>query len=998
MRPFTVKTEIVAADKASKNINIINKAASRLSKNVIKESKVAGSAFSRFTTNVVMGIKRAKVSLNSFNAKINTIGRNIKRTLGTLGLAVGFAAITMAAGNTINKFAKFEQANASLSSVLSSATGPDLKALQIDSKRLGATTAKTATEIVGLQESFGRLGFASDDIINMTQSTIAGSIAMKGALADTADLAGAVIKTFDKFDSIHASEIIDKLTLSTQKSALNFSKLEISLPKVGGAANALKVPFTKTLALLGKLSDSGIDASTSGTALRKIFITSTARGTTYQALLQKVANSTDQLKIANELFGKTAAVQAVILAKNISKVNELDIALQNAAGTAETAAAKQLDTLTGSITILGSAWEGYILNIEDGTGALGTFLKDVIRTTTEILSLATGTAKATDKMTDAELRIRSFAETAIKLLKILKAVVITFVAFKTVMLAITIATKAAAIAQSIWNTYQAVSLALQGKTLLFLQGNTAATLLYSAATKIMTAATWLYTTSLTGVIAATWAFTAALLANPITWIVLGIAALIAGIVLLVKHWDKVKSAIVSTWNVIEKSPILKILLWPIWSTIKVVQLLIQNFDLIKQSIVNFFKAAAQNTIVKFLLWPIFAIIAAVKFLIKNFDTIKTVVGGVFKSIKGLGSSIFAWFGAIGNYISAVFQVAYNKIVTNFIKPFVSSIKAAFNFVVEKISKIATKVKTFAIKLIQPFMPVIEFFKGLGETLKTSIIDKFKQVGKFVSKIIDKISLFFKKSTAKINAKTEQIIKIEAGDKTSSNEIKKVSETNESKIDRTNEKITEQEITTTKQSDKMAAALDKNTKAVKDSSIDYGKWKGRFITTIVKDANVKEKNVTSELAKTTVRNEENIINTQKNVTSELAKTTVNKQSETFIDSITKMESITISNETLKESEIAKSTIKNEENIINSQKDVFKENDIIRNISNVSNIDRESNIIKQKSVTNTDNVASQNNRRNDNKKDEIKIILIDKTGDKFGVEIESTGVTVTTTGNE
>ena len=40
-------------------------------------------------------------------------------------------------------------------------------------------------------------------------------------------------------------------------------------------------------------------------------------------------------------------------------------------------------------------------------------------------------------------------------------------------------------------------------------------------------------------IASTWAFTVALLANPITLVVLGIAALIAAIVALWKNWDTV---------------------------------------------------------------------------------------------------------------------------------------------------------------------------------------------------------------------------------------------------------------------------------------------------------------------------------------------------------------------------------------------------------------------------------------------------------------------------
>ena len=57
-----------------------------------------------------------------------------------------------------------------------------------------------------------------------------------------------------------------------------------------------------------------------------------------------------------------------------------------------------------------------------------------------------------------------------------------------------------------------------------------------------------------GIIAATKAiigFTVALLANPFTWVVLGIAAVIAGIVYMVKYWDKIKETIGSVWGSIK---------------------------------------------------------------------------------------------------------------------------------------------------------------------------------------------------------------------------------------------------------------------------------------------------------------------------------------------------------------------------------------------------------------------------------------------------------------
>lgn len=50
------------------------------------------------------------------------------------------------------------------------------------------------------------------------------------------------------------------------------------------------------------------------------------------------------------------------------------------------------------------------------------------------------------------------------------------------------------------------------------------------------------------VTAAQWAWNSSLLASPVTWIVLGIAAVVAGIVLLVKHWDTVKKVGAAAWN------------------------------------------------------------------------------------------------------------------------------------------------------------------------------------------------------------------------------------------------------------------------------------------------------------------------------------------------------------------------------------------------------------------------------------------------------------------
>ena len=204
-------------------------------------------------------------------ARVERRIRRVMKSFGKFGLILGAGLLIGVVSNVTRTFANFEQANANLSSVMATATGPQLEALQNDAKRLGATTAKTATEVVGLQEAFARLGFGTDQILNMTEATISGIIAMRGELSDTAELVGAMVKSFDAFESVNAPSIIDQMTAATQQSALNFEKLQTGLPIVAGAANAAGIEFTTLLASLGKLSDAGIDASMSSTALRNIF-------------------------------------------------------------------------------------------------------------------------------------------------------------------------------------------------------------------------------------------------------------------------------------------------------------------------------------------------------------------------------------------------------------------------------------------------------------------------------------------------------------------------------------------------------------------------------------------------------------------------------------------------------------------------------------------------------------------------------------------------------
>lgn len=407
----SAKKEALAQQKAAaiskelgRAFNVATRKRNELAK-IINDLNVKRSLGTKLTQKETALLARSERAFNKYNAAVNNASRHVGRfhdnvgnypkammsaaraarsLAGALGLVGGAFLAVSAVRNAIGVIRDYEKSNATLAAVLQK-TKEETIELREESQRLGATTVKTASEVTGLQIEYARLGFQQQEIIDLTAATIDGSIAMNSELSSTAQLVGAVVNTFDDLTTTDAPKIIDILSLATAKSALNFSKLETGIPIVAGAANAAGIPFTKLVALMGKLADSGIDVSTSSTALRNIFIESAAQGLNYEQILEKIKGSQDKLTAANDEFGKRAAVSSAILAKNIDSTKELDEALQNAAGTAKEMAEKELNTLDGALKLLRSSWEGVILGTDEA-GGITEKLTGVIRYLAEHLN------------------------------------------------------------------------------------------------------------------------------------------------------------------------------------------------------------------------------------------------------------------------------------------------------------------------------------------------------------------------------------------------------------------------------------------------------------------------------------------------------------------------------------------------------------------------------------------------------------------------------------
>lgn len=218
--------------------------------------------------------------------------------------------------------------------------------------------------------------------------------------------------------------------------------------------------------------------------------------------------------------------------------------------------------------------------------------------------------------------------------------------------------------------------------------NVSRSALTAAATGLRSMATGLYqmaaqairaaVTALPGVISATWSFTAALLANPITWVVLAIVGLITAIVLLWRNWDRV-----TTW------------MRGAWDALKAAFAAGRDFLAgVLNAVVGFFREnwnAILMVVAPFIGIPVW--------IIRNWDTIRTFFSNLWQNLR---QAAITGLTAMGEWIISELQGVYNWIVglkdrfleagRGLFTAFTDGVKAAINAPVELVKSGVQKIR------------------------------------------------------------------------------------------------------------------------------------------------------------------------------------------------------------------------------------------------------------------------------------------------------------------
>jgi len=291
----------------------------------------------------------------------------------------------------------FEQQMARVEAI-TGATDEEIKALSDSAKTLGSTTRKTATEVGQLQEELAKLGFTTDEILASTEAIIQLSEATGSDLAQASSVAAGVLNAFG-LEAQDTQELVDVMAKSFTSSALDLNKFEVAMANIGPVTAEAGLSVQETTGLLGILVDRNVQASKAGTGLRNVFLTLAKEGKTLEGAMAEINSATDRTAKATEIFGKENAVVATILSSTESEVRALTTSLNDANGSASEMAEITGDTLSGDLDRVTSAWEGFILSLEDGDNSISKTIRSLLDFTATALNALSNLGKSTAELT-----------------------------------------------------------------------------------------------------------------------------------------------------------------------------------------------------------------------------------------------------------------------------------------------------------------------------------------------------------------------------------------------------------------------------------------------------------------------------------------------------------------------------------------------------------------------------------------------------------------------
>jgi len=330
---------------------------------------------------------------------------------GILAAAAAFRKISQTISTALKTFTKFEFEMAKVRAITGS-TDKDFKKLSATAQQLGKTTFFTASQVAELQVNFGKLGFSTQEILAAQEATLLLATATQSDLGRAAIVAGAAVRGF-ALDASETARVVDVMALAFTSSALDIEKFQTSMTKVSPISAAANISLEATTAVMGTLTDAGIEASIAGTSLRNIFLKMADPASDLSQHLGFTVNSTEDLEKAlvtlnseslsnaemMELVDLRQVAAFATMVNGVDNIQDLIDAFNDASGAAQEMSDIMADTLQGDIFKAKSAWEGFTIALFEGSNKMSGTIRNILQGSSLVLNAFADSLKDADQKT-----------------------------------------------------------------------------------------------------------------------------------------------------------------------------------------------------------------------------------------------------------------------------------------------------------------------------------------------------------------------------------------------------------------------------------------------------------------------------------------------------------------------------------------------------------------------------------------------------------------------
>ena len=332
-----------------------------------------------FVSNLIIRTKDETTAVvNRVGGAFKSMGGIVAGVAATLATAFSVRSIGRFLTGATQEAGEFQRQIAIVGNV-AGATAEDLAKLRATAEQLGSSTAFSASQAAQGMEALARAGLNAEQTISTIPAVLALAQGQSLELGQSASFITQAMAGLG-LEISEAGRVADVLAKGAQSANTNVEGLASALSFAAPAAQALGVDLEDTVALIGKLSDAGIDASRAGTALSNVFLQFKDPASSFRKELAEIGITTDdfgealnQLEAAGEdaegallsLGQRGGPALRVLVSQGGAAIKELSDDLRNAGGAAQDAADAMNNTLPGALAGLRSAWESLRLSLGD---------------------------------------------------------------------------------------------------------------------------------------------------------------------------------------------------------------------------------------------------------------------------------------------------------------------------------------------------------------------------------------------------------------------------------------------------------------------------------------------------------------------------------------------------------------------------------------------------------------------------------------------------------